>query len=80
MSFADKKGDRFSDRKEKSGRMIVYEFYLRDKIKGDELIGVLPERRNKKERVNHESIMKWIRTVYKSVENIESIFYVQVNV
>ncbi len=78
MSFADKK--RIIDTKEKSGRMIVYEFYLRDKIKGDELIGVLPERRNKKERVNHESIMKWIRTVYKSVENIESIFYVQVNV
>jgi hypothetical protein len=60
--------------------MIVYEFYLRDKVKGDELIGVLPERRNNKERINHESIMKWIRTVYRSVENLENIFYVQVKV
>jgi hypothetical protein len=58
--------------------MIVYEFYLRDKEKGDKLIGVLPERRNKRERVNHESIMNWIRTVYSSTDNMNNIFYIQV--
>lgn len=60
--------------------MIAYEFYLRDKVKGDELIGVLPERRNKKERVSHESIMKWIRSIYKDIEKANDVFYIQVKV
>jgi hypothetical protein len=58
--------------------MVVYEFYLRDKEKGDKLIGVLPERRNKRERVNHESIMNWIRMIYNDADNTNNIFYIQV--
>ncbi len=60
--------------------MIEYEFYLRDKVKGDELIGVLPERRNRRERVNHESIMNWITTIYSSTDKINNIFYIQVTI
>jgi hypothetical protein len=58
--------------------MIVYEFYMRDEERGDKLIGVLPERRNKRERVNHESIMNWIRTIYSSADSMNNIFYIQV--
>ena len=58
--------------------MIVYEFYLRDKEKGDELVGILPERRNRKERVDHESIMNWIRTIYDNNKDMNNIFYIQV--
>jgi hypothetical protein len=58
--------------------MVVYEFYLRDKEKGDKLIGVLPERRNNIERINHESIMNWIRTVYSTSDRTNNIFYIQV--
>ncbi len=58
--------------------MVVYEFYLRDKEKGDKLIGVLPERRNNIERINHESIMNWIRTVYSAGNSSNNIFYIQV--
>ena len=57
--------------------MIVYEFYLRDKEKGDELVGILPERRNRKERVDHESIMNWIRTIYDNNKDMNNIFYIQ---
>jgi len=58
--------------------MVVYEFYLRDKEKGDKLMGVLPERRNKIERINHESIMNWIRTIYSTGDSQNNIFYIQV--
>ena len=60
--------------------MVVYEFYLRDKVKGDKLIGVLPERRNNIERINHDSIMNWIRTVYSTISSQNNIFYIQVKV
>jgi hypothetical protein len=58
--------------------MIVYEFYLPDKEKGDKLVGILPERRNRKERVDHESIMNWIRTIYATNKDMNNIFYIQV--
>ena len=58
--------------------MVVYEFYLRSREKGDKLIGVLPERRNKIDRINHDSIMNWIKTVYSTVESQNNIFYIQV--
>lgn len=58
--------------------MTVYEFYLHDKEKGDKLIGVLPERRNKRERVSHESIMNWIRMIYNDADHANKIFYIQV--
>jgi len=58
--------------------MVVYEFYVRDKDKGDKLIGVLPERRNNIERINHESIMNWIKTVYITSDRTNNIFYIQV--
>ena len=58
--------------------MIVYEFYLPDKEKGDKLVGILPERRNRKERVDHESIMNWIRTIYDNNKDMNNIFYIQV--
>jgi hypothetical protein len=41
--------------------VVAYEFYWLD-LKGDhEIIGVLPERRNKPERITQESILNWGR-------------------
>lgn len=37
--------------------MVAYEYYWHDEIKGFELIGVLPERRNDSNRVTQESIL-----------------------
>ena len=41
--------------------MIVYQFYRRVPREEDSLIAVLPERREKAERITHQSIMNWAR-------------------
>ena len=43
--------------------MVVYELYLRDKIKGYKLIGILSERRKDPRRITKESVLKWGRMV-----------------
>jgi hypothetical protein len=37
--------------------MVAYEYYLRDEIKGFELIGILPERRKDLSRITQKSIV-----------------------
>jgi len=41
--------------------MIAYEFYRRVPLGEDRLIGVLPERRQKPERITRDSIMNWAK-------------------
>jgi len=61
--------------------MTAYEFYCRD-ARGVSLIGILPERRKNPERINHESIMNWIRIVLGNNANVDfnSIYFIQVEV
>jgi hypothetical protein len=61
--------------------MTAYEFYHRD-AKGVHLIGILPERRKNPERINQESIMRWIRMVLGDSANVEDndLFFIQVEV
>ena len=59
--------------------MLAYEFYFRDMRKGDELIGILPERRRKAERVTPESIMKWARIVFNSAVDTDMVYFVPIN-
>lgn len=58
--------------------MLAYEFYSRDELDGDHLIGILPERRKSKERITEESIMKWVRMVLGDDAGITHIFFVKV--
>ena len=58
--------------------MIAYEFYNRDEIKGDQLIGILPERRKNPERITAQSIMKWVRNVLGDNRDIDHIFFIKV--
>ncbi len=60
--------------------MVAYEFYRHDKVKENELIGVLPERRINPERIDQESIMNWVKMVFGDTEDIDNIFFIQVNV
>ena len=53
--------------------MIAYEIYRRDPCGEDCLLGVLPERRKKLERINEESVMKWARLLV-NVEMTEEFF------
>ena len=41
--------------------MVAYEFYRFDKLKGRDLIAILPERRRTPERITEESVMKWVK-------------------
>ena len=58
--------------------MLAYEFYRRDGINGDHLIGILPERRKDPKRITRESIMKWVRNVVGNDRNIDHIFFIKV--
>ena len=43
--------------------MVTYEVYSYDKMKGYELIGILPERRKDPKRITRKSILNWGRMV-----------------
>lgn len=59
--------------------MVAYEFYLKDGSEEDNLIGILPERRKDRKRVNRRSIMKWGKLAAGSYVDPKGIYYVQVN-
>jgi hypothetical protein len=60
--------------------MVAYEFYRHDKVKENELVGILPERRINPERIDQESIINWVKMVFGDTEDIDNIFFIQVNV
>ena len=51
--------------------MIAYEFYRRVPLGEDRLIGVLPERRTKPERITSESIMNWAKMLVNTMPEDE---------
>jgi len=57
--------------------MIFYKFYLHDAIKGDLLLGVLPERRKNPERITHESIINWGRKYFGTNAKDGDIFFIK---
>jgi hypothetical protein len=61
--------------------MISYEFYYRD-VRENYLIAILPERRKNPERINQESIMKWIRMVLGDNADIDynNVYFIQVDI
>jgi hypothetical protein len=59
--------------------MVCYEFYVRDEAEGDKLIGILPERRNKPERTDLESIMKWPSMVFGNSVDLDHVYFVIVS-
>jgi hypothetical protein len=60
--------------------MTAYEFYWRDRNGKEHFFGILPERRQKEERITAESILNWGRMVISSIADTEKMFYVQVKV
>ena len=54
--------------------MIAYQFYLYNKGKGYQLVGVLPERRKKSERINRESILNWGTKFFPDVDGKNCFF------
>jgi hypothetical protein len=60
--------------------MLAYEFYSRDEIGRDNLIGILPERRKNPERITQESIMKWGKIVAGEDTGVKDISFIQVEI
>jgi hypothetical protein len=57
--------------------MRAYKFYLRDAIEGFELVGILIERRKKRERITWESIMHWGEKYFGKNAKDEDICFVE---
>jgi len=60
--------------------MVAYEFYWRNEIKGNELIGILPERRKDPKRITQESIMNWGKMILGECVGKNDIFFIKVTI
>jgi len=60
--------------------MVAYEFYWRNKIKGNELIGILPERRKDPKRISEKSIMNWGKMILGECIGENDIFFIKVTI
>jgi hypothetical protein len=58
--------------------MLAYEFYWLDEKERTHLIGILPERRKKPERITQESILNWGKMVIGDYLDIKDIYFVKV--
>ena len=60
--------------------MVGYEFYLRDPIKGYQLVGVLPERRRNPKRITKGSVLNWGRKYFGKHLNLNEMFFIEVQI
>lgn len=60
--------------------MVGYELYLRDPIKGYQLVGVLPERRKNPKRITKESVLNWGKKYFGNHMNLNEMFYLEVEI
>jgi len=60
--------------------MIAYEFYLRDPVKRNELVGILPERRKDPARITQESVLHWVETALGKSLNNKDFYYIEVTI
>jgi len=59
--------------------MLAYEFYLRDETGKEHLIGALPERRRKPERITNDSILNRGRNNIGDHSHAKNIYFVRVD-
>jgi hypothetical protein len=63
--------------------MIAYEFYRRVPLGEDRLIGVLPERRKKPERITRDSIMNWAKMLVITMSEDEfhrNVYFLEIEI
>jgi len=60
--------------------MLAYEFYWLDETEKVHLIGILPERRKKPERITEDSILSWGKKVIGDNSGIQDIYFVKVEI
>jgi hypothetical protein len=60
--------------------MVAYEFYRPDPVKGDQLLGILPERRKDPERITQKSIMGWAEKLFGDDVSTKGIYFIPVTI
>ena len=55
--------------------MLIYEFYRRDEMGRDLLIGTLKERRRNTQRITEESILSWGKKVIGQNGEVGDIYF-----
>ena len=60
--------------------MVAYEFYWLDPVKGYELVGILPERRENPARITQKSVMNWAENVIANKLSTKDIYFIQVTI
>ena len=60
--------------------MLAYEFYWLDQAEEAHLIGILPERRKRPERITQESILNWGKMVIGDNSEVKELYYVTVEI
>ena len=60
--------------------MVAYEFYWRDETGKEHFIGILPERREKPERITEESVLNWAWKIIGDNSNVKDIYFVKIDV
>lgn len=59
--------------------MVAYEFYWHDEEAKEHLIGILPERREKPERITRKGILNWGWKVIGDNPGVKNIYFVKVD-
>ena len=60
--------------------MVAYEFYLNGGMEEFQLLGILPERRKDPLRISYESIMNWGKLIAGYRDDINNIYFTQIEV
>ncbi len=58
--------------------MVAYEFYSSDETGEKHLIGILPERRKKPDRITEKSVLNWGWRIIGDNSDLKDIYFVQV--
>jgi hypothetical protein len=59
-------------------RMVAYEYYWRNEIRGYELLGVLPERRRNSGRVTQKSIIALGKKFWGDDMDVDNILFIRI--
>ncbi len=60
--------------------MVAYKVYRHDEENRDDLIVILPERRQDQERISPDAVINWLRTVMGETVGAGKIYFIRVEV
>jgi len=61
-------------------KIVAYEFYFRDPLKGYKFVGILQERRKDPKRIDKDSIREWEKKIIGKGIDSKELFFTQVTI